>query len=175
MNLTHNQQAAAVKMIEGLTNKVAIMKAGLRGGANNVVAEVVNQTNYKEICVFGLDYKSAMHFGNEWDRRTGMQYQRWPETHSGEDVLIVIADAFNIPHSFGTYLLARQRKHHVIVFGSNGPEYQRPHDWRFEISRLPTNCIQSYNAWDLNEFVKEAELRVKFGADLRFERDYCAF
>lgn len=175
MNLTQNQQVAVAKIIEGLAVDVSILKAGLRGGANHVVDEVINQTNYKEICIFGFDYKAAMHFGNEWDRRTNVQYQKWPETHEGADVLIVIADAFNTPHSFATYLLARQRGHHVIAFGSNGPEYDRITDWRHACRHLPTNCVQSFNAWDLNENVDEAKLRAEFMHLPTFVRDYCAF
>lgn len=174
MILTQNQKLATDRIVDNLIHGAVVFKAGQQGGKTVITNEVINRTDYKEICVFARDYKSAMHVGNTFDRRDNVQYQKWPELHDGDDVLIIIDNAFSIPNSFGTYLLARQRNHHVLVTGANGPEYDRPTDWSHECNNLPATCVQSWNAWELNEGLNEASLRSKFCLD-DFVRNFCAF
>lgn len=153
---------------------VCIFKVGLQSGSDEIVAQVVNlvSAEYREICIFGRDYKHAMHIGNTWDRRSDVQYQKWPEQCVGHNVLIVMPDAFNTKHSYGTYLLARARGHHVIAYGSYGPEYERVRDWPTEVENVIESVI-SYNTWDLNpDFDKDA-MKLKFPDS--FDKDFGKF
>lgn len=88
-----------------------------------------SSSDYKEVCVWSTSYTRAQDIGAKWNRRSGVQFQKWPEYHTGPDVLIVIADAFTTPHSYGTYLLALARGHRVVAYGP-APEVDHPTDWK---------------------------------------------
>lgn len=139
----------------------SILKAGLQTKADNIIAQVINQTDFKEVCLFGRDYKHVMHVGNTWDRRTSVQYQKWPELSPSHNVLIVIPDAFNVPHSYGIWLLAVARGYHVIAYGSWGPEYDRVRDWPLAVSTNP-EIVQAFNSWDLNPDFDIVRMRDNF-------------
>lgn len=107
------------------TKTISVIKAG-GPEVEAAIRHVLNEKEYEQIHMFGTDYKTSMEAVAKWDKRSNVHINEWPKPELlSTNGLVVIHDAFNLPNSFGIFLLAQHRGYDILVYGEYGQEYTK--------------------------------------------------
>lgn len=174
---TRLQDALAERIVADFADsRLALLKAGLRGGKMLVAARVALLGGFKHVALLSATADAAKSaigglielIGEDHNYAAAVVPPSWSTL---ENTLIIVDDVMWVGNSFDRIqgMMVRFPRSRFLAIGSRGPEYDKDLRWQ-------TYAGYSATAWDLNPNIKFSDLLADCRTDPeRFIRDYCAF